>query len=235
MSHNQLVIVGGGFAGVWAALAAAGELHRRDAEHKTVVTLVSPSPALGVRPRFYEKTLDGVQVPLAAILAPVGVRHRRAWVEELDSDAHRVTLAGAEHGSLRYDQLVLASGSRLEMPSTEPSGRVHSVDSYQEAVALQTALQALAGSDRDLRATVVGAGFTGIETAAELVGSLRRNARAAGRDADEVEVTLIDAGPVIASDFGATARRTIAAALDELGVKTRTTQGSKASPGIRSV
>lgn len=132
MSHNQLVIVGGGFAGVWAALAAVGELHRRDAEHKTVVTLVSPSPALGVRPRFYEQTLDGVQVPLAAILAPVGVRHRRARVEELDSDARRVTLAGAEPGSLRYDQLVLASGSWLEIPSAEPSGRVHSVDSYQE-------------------------------------------------------------------------------------------------------
>lgn len=144
------------------------------------MTLVSPSPALGVRPRFYEEALDGVQVPLAAILAPVGVRHRLAWVQELDSDARRVTLAGAAPGALQYDQLVLASGSRLEIPSTEPGGRVHSVDSYHDALALQTALHALAGSDRDLRATVVGAGFTGIETAAELVGSLRRTARSAG-------------------------------------------------------
>jgi len=47
MSKNTLVIVAGGFAGAWAPLAAARELHRRDAEHKTEVTLVSPSPAFG--------------------------------------------------------------------------------------------------------------------------------------------------------------------------------------------
>ncbi len=41
--------------------------------------------------------------------------------------------------------------------------------------------------------------------AAKLVGALKRTARSAGRDADEVDVTLVDVGPVIAPGFGATA------------------------------
>jgi NADH dehydrogenase FAD-containing subunit len=42
MSTLRLVVVGGGFAGVWAAMGAAAVLRRRDAEERVAVTLVSP-------------------------------------------------------------------------------------------------------------------------------------------------------------------------------------------------
>ena len=46
---HKIRIVGGGFAGFWAALAA-----RRVAGSRAEVTLVSPQPVLQVRPRLYE-------------------------------------------------------------------------------------------------------------------------------------------------------------------------------------
>ena len=62
---KKLVIVGGGFAGVWAALQASAVRHRANATRRFSITLVSRDPWLTIRPRLYEDSLDGVRVPLA--------------------------------------------------------------------------------------------------------------------------------------------------------------------------
>jgi NADH dehydrogenase len=46
---DNILVIGGGFAGFWAAVAA-----RRVAGARTGVTLVSREPMLEIRPRLYE-------------------------------------------------------------------------------------------------------------------------------------------------------------------------------------
>lgn len=50
---QQILILGAGFAGMWAALSAARltDLHDR---HDIEITVLSPQAELRVRPRFYE-------------------------------------------------------------------------------------------------------------------------------------------------------------------------------------
>ena len=60
---NQLVIVGGGFAGMWAALVASREAALADAPLK--VTVVSPDAHLTVRPRLYEPFTEAMRTPFA--------------------------------------------------------------------------------------------------------------------------------------------------------------------------
>jgi NADH dehydrogenase len=97
---------------------------------------------------------------------------------------------------------VLCTGSHRAEPLR--GGADHGVDTYEEALVLREALAAL--EPQRPRLAVVGAGFTGIELAAEL--------------ALEAEVHLISAGPAIAPDFGPRARPLITQALHELGVRT---------------
>jgi NADH:ubiquinone reductase (H+-translocating) len=220
MERRQIVIVGGGFAGVWAAMGAALLVHSQRAESRVRITLVSPGRALVIRPRLYEADLSGVRVPLSDVLSPVGIEHCPASVDSIDVDRRMLTLVGQYSGELRYDQLVLCAGSQLRLP-TESEG-VFCVDSYEQAMALHRAVAAL-GERPDARfsATVVGAGFTGVEVAAELADMLPAAARAAGATPATVSVHLVDQASSVASEFGPTARAVITDALQSLGVQTQ--------------
>jgi NADH dehydrogenase len=220
MRQKRIVIVGGGFAGVWAAMGASRLLRKRGAEDRVSITLISPDDALVIRPRLYESDLSGVRVPLSRVLAPVGIDHREAMVESIDVERRSLTLVPRSAAELEYDQLVLCAGSRARLP--EGAEGVHSVDTYEQAVAMQQAVAAL--GDRPgapLSATVVGAGFTGIEVAAELSDRLRGGARGAGASPAEVTVRLIDRAMTVAPEFGPRARVVIEDALGSLGVRTQ--------------
>jgi NADH dehydrogenase len=199
MESKRILIVGGGFAGVNAAAGAVDTLGA--AQHRIPVELVSPSPAWVIKPRLYESDLAGVRVPLAGVLDPLGVVHHQARVTTIDTAERRVAL---DDGSeLRYGQLVLAAGSRLALPE----GRaVYCVDSYEQALELRRAIDALLDRERRPRAVVVGAGFTGIEVASELA-----------RDAD---VTVV-AFPELAPGYGPSGRAQISEALESLSVEVR--------------
>jgi NADH dehydrogenase len=221
MERKRIVIVGGGFAGVWAAIGASRMLRHSGAETKVGITLISPDDALVIRPRLYESDLSGVRVPLSRVLSPLGIDHRRAMVEGIDADGRRLTLLGRFPGELAYDQLVLCPGSTLRLP--ESADGIHCVDSYGQATALHQSLAEL-GNRRSasFSATIVGAGFAGLEVAAEISDVLRAAARGAGDPAAGVSVCLIDQAGTVAPEFGAKARVVIEEALSSLGVRTQT-------------
>lgn len=216
METKRILIVGGGFAGVWAAVGAAARLRRAGSRQAVSVELVSPDPYLVIRPRLYESDLGGVRVPLGEVLGPIGAVYRPGAVTQIDAAGRAVRL-GDGSAPLDYDQLVLCAGSRLVLPGLPG---VHAVDSYEQARALHRVIDSLARQPgARLAAAVVGGGFTGIETATELAGMLGQAAHAAGRAPGSV--TLIERAPVVAPAFGPKARAVIDEALSSLGVSVR--------------
>jgi NADH dehydrogenase len=212
---KRLVILGGGFAGVWAAIGAARVLADTGSESAVEITLVSPDPHLVIRPRLYEPDPARFRVPLDPVLAPIGVRRIEARAEAIDPARRTIALGGAVMGrefgrEFGWDRLILALGSRLTPPDGQFEGKIHTIDDYERAVALENHIRrldpTLPGADTAL---VVGAGFTGIEAAAELAGRFAR-------------VVLVDRADVIGPDLGAVPRPTILQALAELDVETRT-------------
>ena len=195
MAH--VVIIGGGFAGVWSAAGAA--LARRDADLR--ITLIAPNEHLVLRPRLYEPEPDLAKVELSRILEPIGVEHLRASVSTIDTDRRVVVADGEEIG---YDRLVLAAGSKLVQPHGLPGAeRLFDIDTLDGARRLTDHLR-----DReDHSAVVVGAGFVGLEAATELA--------ARGR------VLLVDRSQVVGDRLGPGPREEIEAALDGLGVERR--------------
>src|SRR5262245_66675372 len=79
---GKILIIGGGFAGFWAAVAA-----RRVAGPRAEVTLVSPAPMLEVRPRLYEARPETLGVDLMPLLRKVDVSFVRGEATGLDTAA----------------------------------------------------------------------------------------------------------------------------------------------------
>jgi len=224
---KRVLVLGSGFAGLWAALGAARRLDELDAAGTVDVTVISAQPFHDIRVRNYEADLSACRIPLSDVLDPVAVGHIAAEVTAIDTAAHSVTVSGnGAQPTQRYDRLVMALGSRVAKPDI-PGLREFGfdVDTYDGAMKLQRHLATLSGGRADAgaaTAVVVGAGLTGIETASELPGMLAKVF--AGRNV-EPRVVLIDHNPYVGSDMGASARPVIEAALSDNGVETRTGVG----------
>jgi NADH dehydrogenase len=220
----RLVIIGAGFAGMYAALSAARLRDIRGASPQDLqIALVSPEPTLVVRPRLYEPKPETLTAPLLEVLEAIDVDYIQGSAETINTEARTVQITPAKgpRKTLSYDRLVVTTGSRLFRPNI-PGLAEHgfSVDSLNDAVALDKHLHGLAErpavNGRDT-VVVAGGGFTGIEAATEIPARLREilgpNAR--------TRVVIVDRNTAIAPDMGAGARPVIEEALRKIGVETR--------------
>ncbi|AFM17457.1 NADH dehydrogenase, FAD-containing subunit [Mycolicibacterium chubuense NBB4] len=215
-------MLGAGFAGLWAALAAARRVDELGSAAGAVrVTVISSLPYHDIRVRNYEADLRPCRIPLRELLDPVGVEHVAADVTGIDPESRTVTTS---QGVRSYDRLVMALGSRVVRPAV-PGLLEHGfdVDTFDAAAALQRHLAALAERPPTSASTtvvVVGAGLTGIETACEMPARL-----AQGFAGSACRVVLVDRNRHVGSDMGASARPVIEAALAANGVETRLDTG----------
>jgi len=220
----RLVIIGAGFAGMYAALSAA---RLRDLQgvspEELEIELVAPQPTLVVRPRLYEPKPETLTAPLLPVLEEIDVRYVQGTAETVDTRSNSVGIVtgGGERRTLPYDRLVLATGSRLFRPDIPGvADHVFAVDQLDDAVTLDRHLHALArrpaSAARDT-VVVAGGGFTGIEAATEMPARLRTILG----DKAAIRVVIVDRNDAIAPDMGAGPRPVIENALRKVGVETR--------------
>lgn len=218
---SNVLVIGGGFAGVWAAAGAVRARRGAGAPDDAIrVTLVDPADDMVIRPRLYEADPERMRVSFDRVLGPIGVGRVAATVTGIDTAARRVTAVGRDGSAveLGYDRLVLAAGSRVLPPAVPGAEHVFDVDTMPAAAALEShigRLPATAGEGR-FTAVVVGGGFTGIEVATELVGRLR--AVAGG---GPVRVVLVERADVVGPELGAGPRPEVLAALVHAGIEVR--------------
>lgn len=229
---QSIVVVGGGFAGLWAALAAARHLDLLGVTNQQVrVTLINRDPWHCIRVRNYEADISGARLPLAELLEPAGVQLIVGDVAGIDLERRVVSIERERKGErVPYDRLVLAAGSKLARPAI-PGLAEHAfaIDTWNEAAALQAHVRALsdrpASPGRDT-VLIVGGGFTGIELACEMPALLRAAGLRDGR------VILADRNPRLASDMSEDAAAAVRSALSALDVTFRGGVGiARVDPG----
>jgi len=192
---TQVVVLGGGYAGVMAA----DRLTQRD---DLAVTLVNPRGTFVERIRLHQLVAgtDDAVVEYGDVLAE-RVRLVVDSAVRIDLPGRRVELASGR--TLAYDYLVYAIGSGSAEPDL-PGAAEHAypIASLEQAERLRAALDAIAGRPA---VTVVGAGPSGIETAAELAEA-------------GATVTLV-CGRVLGPYLHPRVRRAVARRLARLGVR----------------
>lgn len=233
MARAKVVVVGGGFAGVYAARRLA----RADAD----VTLLDRTTTTVFQPLLYQCAtglLSEGQItsPLRTLMR----RHRDVRVvlgEAHDLDAtRRVLTARRPDGStfeLPYDHLIVAAGMRQSYLG-HPEFAVHApgMKSIDDALAIRRRVMSafeMAETMPDpedrrewLTFAIAGAGPTGVELAGQIrefaLYAIENEYRAI--DPAETRVLLFDGGDRVLKSFGQHLSRSAQRALDRLGVET---------------
>ena len=161
--HNntttKVVVIGGGYAGT---LAANHLRMRTDVD----ISLVNPRPKFVQRIRLHQ-LVAGTGDPTVdyGTMLGEGVHLVVDSATRIDTAARQVQLESGR--ALDYDYVIYAVGSTGGSPSTVPSAAefAYPIGEFEYAQRLRTTLDKL---HPDAPVTVVGAGLTGTETAAEL-------------------------------------------------------------------
>ncbi|MER5259877.1 FAD-dependent oxidoreductase [Streptomyces sp. NPDC002855] len=195
VENIDVVVLGGGYAGVMAA----NRLTQRDGVR---VTLINPRPTFVHRVRLHQMVggTDAAVVDFQEVLAEE-VRLVVDSVTRIDAAGRGVELASG--GWVGYEYLVYAVGSGSADPQVPGAAEfAYPIAALEEAQRLLPVLDATPAS---AALTVVGAGPTGIETAAELAEQGR-------------SVTLV-CGGVLGPYLHRRGRRSVAGRLAALGVR----------------
>jgi len=235
---KRVLILGGGFGGMYAALELEKTL-ARDADVE--ITLVNRENFFLFTPMLHEVAASDLD--LTNIVSPVRKLLRRVQffagdVDAIDLDRRTVTLShgtpGRHDHEMRYDYLVLGLGSVTNLSKPDGlNGRVMTMKSLGDAIALRNRIIArleeadteCAGAMRRPLVTfvVVGGGFAGVET----IGAVNDFVRDALRlypniKPDQVRMVLVHSGQTILPELGEELGRYAERKLRQLGVEIHT-------------
>ncbi|MEZ6874929.1 NAD(P)/FAD-dependent oxidoreductase [Enterobacter sp. KBR-315C3_2022] len=219
---KQILIVGSGFSGMWAAVSAA-RLSALEGNNGLKIAVLAPAPELRVRPRFYEEKVSTLVAPLGGLFDELGIEFIAGSAESIDVNAKTVTWLDASGGKsvVSYERLVLATGSQARRPPIAGlAEHAFDIDQLESAQAFEAHLDSLAAhpvSAQRNTVVVCGGGFTGIELATELPARLRARF---GADT-QTKVIVVERGAVIGGRYSEALRKTIEDASRELGVEWR--------------
>lgn len=217
MSKEKVLVVGGGFGGVKAALELADD-------ERFKVTLLSDDDELRYYPTLYHTATGGKRanssIPLAGIFASKPIRLVQGRATTIDRKAKTITTAAGEN--YEYDTLIIGLGvvtNYFGIPGLAEYS--YSIKSQEEVERFKAHLhQQLADERRpDLHYVIVGAGPTGIELAGALPDYLRYIMKNHGIKARAVHVDLIEALPRLLPRMPKKVSRTVRRRLKRLGVK----------------
>jgi NADH dehydrogenase len=202
----HLVVVGGGFAGLWATRALARERIR--------ITLVDRRNHHLFQPLLYQVATAGLSAPdIAAPLRHIlghqrNVEVRLGEVVGIDKEARQVRMA--DGSTLDYDSLLLATGATHAYFGHDEWADDAEPDPAKKAAWLSFA--------------VVGGGPTGVELAGTLAEIARHTLRNEFRHIDpaSAKVRLVEAGPRVLSTFPEVLSLKARRQLEKLGVEVMT-------------
>ncbi len=221
---RRIVILGGGFGGLYAALHLAG---REVGGAPLDVAIVDRVERFTFKPLLYdlltgELAEEDVAPSFADLLSGSPVRFVRAEVSSIDLAARRVVLSAGEPGAeaaLAFDALVVALGAEpydFGVPGVvEHALPATTVEDFRR---IRARVEALAGEGAGAPPTVAvcGAGPSGVEIACKLA-----EPGASGRGRARLDVVLVEARAEILPGFSPVLRDTAARALERKGVRLR--------------
>ena len=212
--NPRIVVLGGGFGGVYTALRLERLLGKT-----ADVTLVSRDNFFLFTPLLHEVAASDIDIthlvsPLRALL-----RHTRVFlgdVESIDLVHRQVAVRHGEEGHLHrlpYDHVVVALGATTNfygLPGLERHALT--MKTLGDAIHLRNRViaaleeadsECTAGGSEMLTFVVAGGGFAGVETIAGLNDFVREGLRLYPRvTPDRVRMVLVHSGPVILPELG---------------------------------
>jgi len=214
---EKILIVGGGFGGVKAALGLADD-PRFD------VTLLTEDAEFRYYPTLFRTATGGKRanssIPLDQIFADKAVKIVRGTAATLDRKTKSVTTK--ESQTYEYDTLIIGLGVVTNYFGIAGLAEYsYSIKSQKEVERFKAHLHQQLTDERrpDLHYIIVGAGPTGIELAGALPGYLKYITKNHGIKNRSVHIDLIEAAPRLLPRLPKDVSRRVKRRLKRLGVK----------------
>jgi NADH dehydrogenase len=217
MAKHNVVIVGGGFGGIKAALVL-------EKDSRFNVTLVSDHTDMWVYGALYHTATGGSRrvssVPLSSIFAGkrVHVLHDKA----VSLDRQKKTITTQVKHTLHYDALILGLGVKTNYFNIKGLEEYSfGIKSLEEAEELKRHIhqQMIAEGRQDLSYVVVGGGPTGVELAGALPAYIKAVAKQHGLPKRKIHVDLVEAAPRLLPRMPKDMSRAVRKHLRRIGVK----------------
>ncbi len=230
-SARQIVIAGGGFAGVRLARLLARNGPRRDADGRPVqVTLLDRQRAFTYTPLLYEVaagkiTPEHAMTPYRNLLWDSSVAVRQTTITGFDLERRVVQTEGDE---IPYDRLVLAVGAASTLPrGSNGSGlAAHALPfmNLPDAEVIRTRLiarfRAAARAAEGVTVVVAGGGAKGVELIFDLADfTEHRLAPTYGIARDQVRLVLVNGDERLMADLPAYFDRAARTAMRQRGIR----------------
>lgn len=209
MEKKKILIIGGGFGGVRAALDLDKKLSVKEAEvtlvdknnsHLFLPDLYEVSSATGEQKDLYSVRLrKTVCIPYADIFEDTKVKFGQGEITAIDLEKKEAVTGGGEIFS--FDYLVLGLGAETEtfgIPGV--SEYTYKFKNIDEAVWLNKKINeafAKSGNGQPVKFIVVGGGFNGIELAAELACCAKNLKKICRLPENCYQIKIIEAMPQI--------------------------------------
>lgn len=219
-TKHKVLIVGGGFGGVKAALELCDD-HRFD------VTLISDETSFRYYPALYRTATGGIKsnssIPLNVIFQNKNIKFIKDQAVSLDKKSK--TLTTNDQKTYGYDSLILALGvitNFFNIPGLDKYS--FSIKSQSEAARLKKHLhnQLINNHEPDLNYIIVGAGPTGIELAGSLPGYIKQLMKFHQVRPRKIHIDLIEAAPKLLPRLPKDTSRMVKRQLKRLGVSVYT-------------
>jgi len=216
-SKTRVLVVGGGFGGVKAALELADD-------DRFAVTLLSDRPNFYYFPTLYHTATGGPAtqscIPLSRVFESKNVKIEQGTAAKLDRKAKTVTTDKGKAYS--YDTVILALGSVPNYFGIEGIEKFsYNIMTPDNARRFKQHIHQQLIDDRkpDLNYVIVGGGPTGIELSGALRSYIKSVMQAHGIKRKALHIDLVEAAPKLVPRMPGRMSRAIARRLRSRGVK----------------
>ncbi len=225
---KNIVILGGGFAGVRAALDLNNYLHddleyeiilidRRDYQTYYSALYEAATTEHGqVEARKVKRT---VTIPFSEIFERTRVKVFKGYIDRIDLENGKVV---TDSRILSYDYLVIAMGSVADFYGIPDLDKYSfTLKSLEDAIMIRNRIEDLVVKKDSAEIIIGGGGFAGTEFAGEVHNLLKHECQHHGKDLEKYKVTIVEGGTSFLSGLSEKVSGIISDRLTAMGVQAK--------------